>query len=114
MPRILVVDDDEPFRKMLHKSLERAGYEVRDAPNGKVALELDREDPSDLIITDPIMPEKEGIETIVEFRRIHPDVKIIAISGGARMNSKVNLAMAQRLGANHILAKPFSQQEILD
>ena len=94
MSRILLIDDDEAFRKMLHKILESAGYEVQDAANGKVALELYRQKASDLIITDLVMPEKEGIETIREFCRIHPGVKIIAISGGGRMNPKLNLAMA--------------------
>jgi CheY-like chemotaxis protein len=114
MPKILLVDDDEPFRKMLHKTLERAGYQVQDAPNGKAALELYRQEPTDLIITDLVMPEKEGLETIMELRRLNPAVKIIAMSGGGRMNPEVNLVMAQRLGAKRTLAKPFSQQEILD
>jgi CheY-like chemotaxis protein len=114
MPRILVVEDDVPFREMLRKILERAGYEVQEAQNGHVALELYRQQPSDLIITDLVMPEKEGIETILEFRRLNSAVKIIAISGGGRMNPAVNLAMAQKLGANRTLAKPFAPQELLD
>ena len=84
MPRILLVDDDEAFRKMLHKTLERAGYEVQDAPNGRAALAAYSQQPSDLIITDLVMPEKEGIETIMELCRLHAGVKIIAMSGGGR------------------------------
>ena len=114
MHRILLVDDDDPFRTMLHKTLERAGYEVQDAPNGRVALALYLENPGALIITDLVMPEKEGLETILELRRNHPGAKIIAISGGGRMNAKVNLVMAEKLGATRTLAKPFSQQELFD
>lgn len=99
---------------MLCKVLEKAGHEVRDAANGRVALELYRQEPGDLIITDLVMPEKEGLESIRELRRLNPAVKIIAISGGGRMDPRLNLVMAQNLGARKTLAKPFSNQEILD
>src|SRR4051812_15420684 len=107
MPRIMLIDDDEPLRTMLRKTLERAGYEVEDAPNGNVGIKLYRQKPSELIITDLIMPEKEGLETIMELRREFRKVKIIAMSGGNRMNPKVNLLMAQKFGAMRTLAKPF-------
>ncbi len=114
MPRILLIDDDEPFRNMLHKILERAGYEVQPAADGKQALELFRQQQPDLIITDLVMPEKEGLETILELRREAPNAKIIAMSGGARMNPRTSLAMAEKFGARKTLSKPFSHQEILD
>jgi CheY-like chemotaxis protein len=114
MPNILLVDDDESFRNMLHKTLERAGYQVEDAPNGQAALEVYQQRPSDLIITDLVMPEREGLETILELRRLYPSVKIIAMSGGGRINAKNDLIMAKKLGAKQTLAKPFSHQEILD
>ena len=114
MRQILLVDDDEPFRAMLHKTLEKAGYHVTDAPDGKAALKLFPEHPCDLVITDLVMPEKEGLETIVELRRLHAGVKIIAISGGGRMNPLTNLVMARKLGARRTLAKPFSQKEVLE
>ena len=60
------------------------------------------------------MPEKEGLESILEFRRLQPNAKIIAISGGNRIDAKNNLNMAKKLGANHALAKPFSHSELLD
>src|SRR5882672_10512644 len=104
MHRILLIEDDEPLRKMIRKVLERAGYEVQEAPNGKIGLKLYSEQPSELIVTDLIMPEKEGLETIMEFRRLAAGVKIIAMSGGNRMNPKVNLAMAQKFGAARTLA----------
>jgi len=114
MPRILLIDDDEAFRNMLHKTLERAGYEVQPAADGKQALELFRQQHPDLIITDLVMPEKEGLETILELRREAPNAKIIAMSGGSRMNPRTSLAMAEKFGARKTLSKPFSHQEILD
>jgi DNA-binding response OmpR family regulator len=99
---------------MLQKVLEHAGYEVETASNGKTGLKLYRENPSDLIITDLVMPEKEGLETIMELRRTTPSVKILAISGGGRLKPHVNLVMAEKLGAAKSVAKPFSHQEILD
>jgi CheY-like chemotaxis protein len=79
--RILVVDDEDQMRTMIRQMLEKSGYEVTEARNGREAICRYRERPSDVVITDLIMPEKEGIETIMEFRHEHPDVKIIAISG---------------------------------
>jgi DNA-binding response OmpR family regulator len=113
MARILLVDDDESFRHMLHEMLERAGHEVHDAPDGKFALEIDLKEPSELIVLDLVMPEKEGLETILELRKRHAGVKIIAISGGGRMNPNVNLAVAKQFGARRTLTKPFSRSEIL-
>ena len=114
MSRILLVDDDESFRKMLHETLQRAGYQVQDAANGKVALKLYRQEPADLIITDIFMPEKEGLETIMEVRRINPNVKIIAISGEGRGGPIGYLQIAKQLGAKRALVKPFSSKEVLE
>ncbi|HEV8482833.1 MAG TPA: response regulator [Blastocatellia bacterium] len=114
MPSILLVDDDEQLRSMLKIVLSRAGHEVLEARNGKEALEFQRSNPSDLMITDLIMPEKEGLDTIIEFRRRFPDIKIIAMSGGGRINSDCYLDFAKKLGANCTLAKPFSNVEFLD
>jgi CheY-like chemotaxis protein len=114
MPSILLVDDDKDFRVMLHAMLRRAGYQVREAQNGNEALALHRERPSDVIILDLLMPEKEGIETILELRRTHANVKIIAISGSSQVNRASNLEMARRLGAEASLEKPFSREELLD
>ena len=100
MYRILLVDDDESFRKTVHKVLERAGYEVDDATDGKYVLEAYRRKPCDLILTDLIMPQKEGLETIMEVRRFNPRLKIIAMSGGGRSGPKgyLELVMGNNSG----------------
>jgi CheY-like chemotaxis protein len=113
MSSVLVIDDDHEVREMLRKMLERVGYEVVDASNGKEAIKLYRREPKDLIITDLVMPEKEGIETIIELRHDYPDVKIIAISGGGRDGPKNYLNMAASLGAHYTFAKPFDRGELL-
>ena len=113
MSRILVVDDDKSFREMLRETLEQAGHEVEEAANGKLALELHRRKPCQMVITDLIMPVKEGIETIVELRRLDPSVKIIAMSGGGVTKPGNNLAIAEKLGASMTLTKPFMQEELL-
>ncbi len=115
MKRILVIDDDRQMRQMLRQMLERQGYEVVDAPNGKEGIELCRQFSIDLIITDIIMPEKEGVATIIELRRDFPDVKIIAISGGSRgIDSQSCLSYAKALGVSHRFTKPFDRKELLE
>jgi CheY-like chemotaxis protein len=113
MALILIIDDDNQFRAMLREMLERAGYEVVDAPDGKEGIKLYREKAADLIITDIVMPEKEGIETIMELRRDFPDVKIIAISGGGRLDSGQYLIMAKSLGALYTFTKPVEREKLL-
>jgi CheY-like chemotaxis protein len=107
MTSILLVDDDDEFRSMLVESIRRAGYEVTEARDGREGIHLYRDHPCDLIITDLIMPEKEGLETIQELRRDHPGVKIIAISGGSRHSSADYLNMATAFGAQQVLANLF-------
>lgn len=113
MARILVIDDEDGVRAIVREMLERAGYEVLDAPEGGKGLELLRERPVDLVITDLFMPEKEGIATIRELRRNFPNVKIIAMSGGGRTRNLDILSDAKRLGAARTLTKPFDPQEML-
>jgi DNA-binding response OmpR family regulator len=108
------VDDDELFRPMLHAMLERSGFAVEAVNSGNEALARYRENPADLVITDLIMPDKEGLETIRELRAEAPGVKIIAMSGGGRTSTTTYLQLAGRLGAAKVLSKPFSQQELLD
>ncbi|MDH3357809.1 MAG: response regulator [Desulfobacteraceae bacterium] len=113
MPNILIIDDDNQFRTMLRKMVERNGYEVIEASDGKEGIKLYRKNPTDLIITDLIMPEKDGIETIQELRKDFPDVKIIAISGGGRLGPHDYLHLAKMLGAQRTLTKPIELDELL-
>jgi len=114
MSRILVVDDDESFRQPLCQTLLCAGHEVLAAGDGREALKLYRRQPIDLVISDLVMPGKEGIETMLELRRLQPDLKIIAMSGGGYIQCIDYLQMARRLGANRTLAKPFTAQEVIE
>ena len=114
MTSILVIDDEEQMRTALCSLLEGSGYEVISAPNGKEGLRLYHERSIDLIITDLIMPEKEGIETIIEMRQDFPDVKIIAISGGGRSDPEDLLSLAKILGAQRTIAKPFKKEDLLN
>jgi len=114
MQRVLIIDDDEQVRALLYEILDRAGFEVMEAANGAEGLKLYRSQPTDLVITDLIMPEKEGVETIMELRDQFRDARIIAISGGQRTGGRDYLPIAARLGARRTVAKPFSRQEILE
>jgi YesN/AraC family two-component response regulator len=112
--RILIIDDEEQIREMLAQMLTREGYEVVNANNGKEGMKVCREQKVDLIITDIIMPEKDGIEMILELRHDFPHLKVIAISGGGRLGPDGYLEMAQKLGASRTFFKPFNRKEILD
>ncbi len=111
--RIIIVDDDEQMRSMLKQTLESDGYHVSEAPDGNVALWLYKENAADLIVMDIIMPEKEGIETIMELKRDYPGVKILAISGGGAGDPEGYLKLAKQIGADRTLAKPFEKEALL-
>jgi DNA-binding NtrC family response regulator len=114
MAKILIIDDDSKIREIIHQVLEREGHEVVDASDGKEGITLYRNSPADLIITDIIMPEKGGFETIHELKNDYPDVKIIAISGGRRVEPGEYLQLAQRFGAFKTLQKPFKMEELVE
>jgi DNA-binding NtrC family response regulator len=114
MKRILVIDDDHHILLMLKKMLEKAGYEVDLASNGVDGLELFQKIKADLVITDIIMPEKEGLETIREMKRMRSDLKIIAMSGGGKISADNYLETARIFGASLVLEKPFSQKTMVD
>ena len=114
MTTILIVDDQDAVRMVLRDALEQEGSHVQEARNGAEAILMYRENPADVIVTDIIMPDKEGIETIIELRELAPDVKIIAISGGGRIRANDFLDMAKKLGAAHVLRKPFRMKELVD
>lgn len=114
MARILVIDDDGQVRGAIRRILERAGHTVLDAADGEAGIRVYRERPTDLIITDIFMPERDGIETIQQLRREFPGVKIIAISGGDRTRTVDLRKDAELLGASRTLRKPFELTELLE
>jgi DNA-binding NtrC family response regulator len=107
MARILVIDDEEPIRRVLCRALEMQGHQVLEASEGREALRLHQATPVELVITDILMPEKDGIEVIVALRKQAPQLKIIAMSGGGRYQQTEALHMAEPLGAFATLRKPF-------
>ncbi len=114
MRNILIIDDDEQMRNLLCRAMEYAGFEVEAAADGRKGLRLFEENSYDLVITDLIMPEQEGMETITFLRKNHPGVKIIAISGGGRIGPETYLPAALELGANAAFAKPFPIDELIN
>ena len=113
MARILLTDDDESFRRMLRLTLVRMGHTVDEARDGAQAWTKFQAHPADLVIMDLIMPEKEGLETIRLFRKNRVTAKILAISGGGRVDARDMLAVAKQFGADAALSKPFSNDELL-
>ena len=114
MSRVLILDDEESLRQVLCDVFEEAGYEVIPADGGESGVRLFLEEPTELVITDLIMPGKEGIETIRELRHHSVDVKIIAISGRGGPYVKANLDRALAVGADCAIPKPFTPTDILD
>ena len=113
MSRILIIDDEPQIRSMLRLMLERVGYEVAEAPDGFEGIRRYRENPSDLIITDLIMPNKDGIGMIIDLKKEFPKVKIIAMSGGGVNRPEGYLDGAKKLGAARTLTKPIDRDEML-
>jgi two-component system chemotaxis response regulator CheY len=111
--KILVIDDDTIVRETIIHILEDEAYEVVSAEDGARGMVVFRSEQPDLVITDIIMPEQEGIQTIAEMRKAKPDAKIIAISGGGRIGKADFLSMARALGAMDVIPKPFDPDELL-
>jgi YesN/AraC family two-component response regulator len=114
MAKILVIDDEPSILLMLKKMLEKAGHAVDMALNGREGMELVEKNKPDLVITDIIMPEKEGLETIMALKKNYPKIKIIAISGGGRIGPEGYLPSAKHLGADMVFQKPLVQKEFMD
>jgi DNA-binding response OmpR family regulator len=114
--RILIIDDDPQFLNMLQWMVENANHEVVTAKNGDEGIKLFSQDEFQIVITDILMPDKDGVETIHFLRSQSPKTPIIAISGGYPSSSgpSVGLTVAKRLGAFRILGKPFEQKELLE
>ncbi|MBL8691332.1 MAG: response regulator [Rhodospirillaceae bacterium] len=114
MARILLIDDDATVRYALKQVLERAGHQVEEANDGMVGIEKYNATHPDIVVTDIIMPNQEGIETIIKLKRMAPEVAIIAMSGGGRTGNRDFLAMAEKLGAARVMPKPFRPRELVE
>lgn len=124
MSRIIVIDDEEDIRNVLKEVLERAGYDVETAENSDMGMQILRTTGADLVITDIIMPGKDGVDTAYQIRMEFPKTRIIVISGGGNVmpmdyepsaiKTMAYLASADAAGADMTLTKPFDRQEILD
>ncbi|MCD6049857.1 MAG: response regulator [Verrucomicrobia bacterium] len=113
MPRILVIDDNDAFRTTICLWLKRHGYEVLEASNGKVGMQVLTSSQPDIVLTDILMPEQDGLETIQAVRKQQPNLRIIAMSGGM-LDGRVDfLPIAAKFGADHVMPKPFSGSELL-
>ena len=113
MKRILLIDDDPTVRGAFRKILEREGYDVVTASNGKAAMRSVRQKDPDIVITDMLMPEQDGVETIMELRRDYPELKVVAISGGGCISSDYYLEVALKLGVETVLHKPLKREKLL-
>ncbi len=113
MAKILVVDDDPQIIKMLVKLLEKEGHSVVTATDGVQGKDVWRKQSPDLLVTDIVMPEKEGLDLILELQQEFPKIKVIAISGGDSIEPDYYLELAQIIGAYRTLTKPFTPSELL-
>ncbi len=113
MQTVLIVDDDEETRIFLQSALLRAGFSAFTAASGAEAVRVCRAQRIDVVIVDIWMPDKDGLETIMDIRRGSPEARIIAMSGGGKLGSMHPLAFASRLGARRTLIKPFTHEQLL-
>ena len=113
MARILVVDDEASMRRLLKEILTQDKHDILEAETGAQACTLFRQQSADLIITDLVMPEVNGIDLIMELKKEFPDIRIIAISGGGGITGRFDyLAIAKLIGAKHVIGKPFQVAEL--
>jgi CheY-like chemotaxis protein len=113
MPGILIVEDDKELREMLKMSLLRRNFTVLEAENGKAAITHFKPLITDLVVTDLIMPEEDGLKVVIKLRELKPSIKIIAISGGGKVGPGSYLNLAKALGADAIYSKPFSINDLI-
>ena len=114
MKRVLVIDDEALARELIRRILEKEGYEIAEAVNGEQGVESFKSRPCDLVITDLVMPVKDGINTILEIRQLVPDLPILAVSGGGAIAKERYLNAAGNIDGVTTLAKPFTRQQLID
>jgi DNA-binding response OmpR family regulator len=113
MPRILVIDDEPLIRSTVVTILTREGFSVEEASDGTVGIAMVHKNQPDLVITDIFMPNRDGIEIVMELKRSHPRTKVIAMTGGGQTRMMEVASAAQILGADYILHKPFERESLL-
>lgn len=113
MPRILVIDDEPLIRSTVVTILTREGFSVEEASDGQAGIAMCHKNPPDVVITDIFMPNRDGIEVLMELKRSCPRTKIIAMTGGGQMRMMEIASAAKHLGAAHILHKPFERESLL-
>ncbi|MEI6127142.1 MAG: response regulator [Pseudomonadota bacterium] len=113
MATILVLDDDDMILETLSIILKDAGHDILTGSNGNEGLKRCRERKVDLVITDIVMPDKEGLETIQDIKKLYPEIKIIAMSGGGNIATSNYLQIAKAFGAQQTLEKPFKKKDIV-
>ncbi len=114
MAHILLIDDDKQILSMLKYAFERDGYKVTTAINGKEGIKLYKETHADVIITDIVMPEMEGLAVIRKLHKENKNIKIIALSGGGFVNPEEYLKLATQFGAKYAFTKPANFEELLN
>jgi len=113
MKKLLIIDDDEQFRAFMSEALSDRAYEVLTASDGNAGLKCIASENPDLVITDIVMPEKEGVEVIMELQKSEISIPIIAMSGGNLGNADSYLKMAKKLGADSVISKPFQLNDLI-
>jgi DNA-binding response OmpR family regulator len=113
MPGVLIVEDDKELREMLKLALLRKNFTVLEAENGKVAITHFKPLITDVVVTDLIMPDEDGLKVVIKLRELKPSIKIIAISGGGKVGPGSYLNLAKALGADATYSKPFSINEVV-
>ena len=113
MPAVLLLEDNAPYRALLTEMLTLAGFDVSAAPDGRRVAEVLAEKRIDLVITDVVMPERDGIETLTALHYSHPRLPLLVISGDLPLNMHLYLTIAEKLGAARVLAKPFKMEALV-
>ena len=112
--KILVIDDDDFVRGMVCNALRKENFLVEEAQNGNEGVSKSRSFKPEVVITDMLMPDKEGIETILEIKAVNKDIKVIAMSGGGASKNMTFLEMAKKVGAEQVLSKPFKPSAMIE
>ena len=114
MPSILIIDDDDSLRDALRRTLHKEGYTIMEASHGGRGLKQLESAAVDVVLLDMFMPEKDGLETIGELRRMHPGIRVIAMSGGGFKGTVDVLHVAKKMGVRRTLSKPFTREELIE